>query len=103
MADMSWVKCVAFDECTRPSGCGPSDRRWLPVSSELQGSPTATGPLQATSPTAQTVTMRPYGIESARTLRSHGAADGCTVLMKEVPAPRGRTCKATASAKHSAL
>jgi hypothetical protein len=44
-----------------------------------------------------------YGIESARNMRSYEAADGCTVLMKEVPAPRGRTCKATASAKHSAL
>ena len=30
-----------------------------------------------------TVTMRPYGIESARTLRSYEAADGCTVLMKD--------------------
>jgi hypothetical protein len=101
MADMSWVRCVAFDECTRPPA--PSG------SAVAAGVTRAAGevrPLRVRCRPRRllrrhTVTMRPYGIEPARTLPSYEAADGCTA--HEGPAPRGRTCKATANAKHSAL
>ena len=107
VADSSRAKCAAFGECakcTRPFvGMPPA-----PFGSAVAAAATrAAGesdryPLQATWSTARTHRhMRTYRIESAQyaVIRSrrrlHRAHDR--------PAPRGRTCRATASAKHSAL
>ena len=72
----------------------PPDRRWLPVSPELQGSPTATGPLQATSSHCAD-TPSPCGrtASSLRALCRPTTPPTAAPLMKEVPAPRGRTCQ----------
>ena len=106
MADMSWVRCVAFVRRVH-TGC---HRLWPFGSAVAAGVARAAGESDRYGSAAGHVVYcadRRHAAVRHRAcahfnLPSYEAADGCTVLMKD-PLLVVARAKATASAKHSAL